>query len=223
MSWLTRLLGADGVTQLKVDATPGAARVIQYDSFGRVIDNIPTYYLYQTPRVTTAAATDYFDLFNAAGSGKSIKLMGLWPIIQTTAAAAIVPSFQWSLIMTSAVGTGGTAHTNEGAAAGAAGVVNISRVDDSDTPLSTAPLTNITARSIPTGGATALRFLLDTWIVVEETLSSTVSIQYENILPVGRAIKEIILPEGRGVKMRQITATASTGFNFGWLLAFGLY
>lgn len=203
----------------EVDATPKAMRSVLYDVDGRPIDNIDTYYLYQGPRVTTAAATDYFDLFNASGSGKVIKIMGLWSAIQTTAAAAIVPSFQWSIIKTSAVGTGGTAYTFEGAASPAAGAVNITRVDEGDATLPA----QITARGIPTGGATASRFLFDVWIVAEETLSSTVEIQGVNWLPTGRAVKEIVIPESQGIKLRQITATASTGFNFGWLMAFGLY
>jgi hypothetical protein len=31
------------------------------------------------------------------------------------------------------------------------------------------------------------------------------------------------LIENTGIKIRQITPTASTGFAFGWLMAFGLY
>lgn len=202
-----------------VDTTSKALRAILYDSAGRVIDNVSTYYLYQAPRVTTAAATDYFDIFNATGSGKTMKVLGLWSIVQIAAATAFTAAWQWSVIQTSAVGTGGTVHTFEGTAAPATGVVNISRVDDSDGALPA----QITARSIPTGGATAQKFLFDMWLLPEETLASTIDVAYWNAVPVGRAMKEPIIPENRGLKVRQITATASTNMNFGWLLAFGLY
>lgn len=214
-----KVIGTDSGVEADVHATAKALRAILYDPDGRPIDNIPTYYLYQAPRVTTAAATDFLDLFNATGSGKKIKLMGLWAAIQTQAAAAIVPSFQFSIIKTSAVGTGGAAHTFEGAASPAAGVLNVVRADDNDAALPA----QITSRSLPTGGATASKFLFDAWIVVEETLASTVEIQGVNWIPIGRAVKEPVLTENQGVKIRQITATASTGFAFGWLLAFGLY
>src|SRR3990167_7810339 len=47
------------------------------------VQNLPTYHLYQMPRVTTAAATDLLDMFNAGGSGYKIKMLGLWAVIQT--------------------------------------------------------------------------------------------------------------------------------------------
>jgi hypothetical protein len=180
--------------------------------------NNATYYLYQSPRVTTAAATDLLDLFNAAGSGKKIRILGVYPVIQVTAASAIIPSFQFSLIKTSAVGTGGTVHTFEGAAAPTTGLVNIARVDGTDATLPA----QVTARALPTGGATAAKFLFDIWLPTEETNAATYMLQMFNWLPASEPIKEPILAEGEGVKLRQITATASTGTNFGWLIAFGL-
>jgi len=211
--------GSGGSDLLTIDATAKAARVLLYDTAGRPIDNIPTYYLYQAPRVTTAAATDYFDIFNATGSGKTMKVLGLWSIVQIAAATAFTAAWQWSVIQTSAVGTGGTVHTFEGTASPATGVVNISRVDDADAALPA----QITSRAIPTGGATAQKFLFDMWLLPEETLASTIDVAYWNAIPVGRAMKEPIIPENKGLKVRQITAVASTSMNFGWLLAFGLY
>lgn len=214
-----KLIGALSGVEAETDAF-GSIPMLARDSDGRSLDNIDTYWLHQAPRVTTAAATDYFDLFNAGGSGVIIKVMGLWPMIQTTAASAIVPAFQWSVITTSAVGTGGSAHTFEGAASPATGAVNISRVDSNDDPL---PV-EITARGVPTGGATAARFLMNAFLVTEDVNAATQLCTYFNLFPVGvRGLKEVLLREGQGIKVRQITATASTGTNFGWYLAFGLY
>jgi hypothetical protein len=214
-----KLIGATSGIEADVEATSKALKTILYDSAGRPIDNVPTYYLYQAPRVTTAAATDYFDLFNATGSGFTLKILGLWSIIQIVAATAFTAAWQWSVIQTSAVGTGGTGHGFEGAAAPATGVINISRVDDADAVLPA----QITARSIPTGGATAQKFLFDMWLLPEETLATTIDMAFWNAIPVGRAVKEPIIPQNKGLKVRQVTAVASTNMNFGWLLAFGLY
>lgn len=182
------------------------------------IQNLPSYHLYQAPRVTTAAATDLFDVFNVVGSGYKIKVLAIYAVIQTTAASAIVPSFQFSVIQTNAVGTGGTMHTFEGVASPATGIVNISRVDDSDIALPG----GITARAVPTGGATASKFLFDIWLITEDVNAWTQGQQSFNWLPTGVEIKEPVFPPGTGFKIRQITATASTGTNFGWLVDFAL-
>jgi hypothetical protein len=206
-----------------VDVTPAVPVATDYlpvriSDGVNFIANAPTYYLYQSPRVTTAAATDFFDLFNAVGSGKKIKVIGLYPVLQITAASAIVPSFQFSLIKTSAVGTGGTAHTFEGAAAPTTGLVNIARADDTDAVVPA----QITSRALPTGGATAAKFLFDIWLTSEETNAAPYLVQGLNWMPQGQEFKEVNLAEGQGLKIRQITATASTGTNFGWLVVFNL-
>lgn len=206
-----------------VDVTPSSPAANDYLPV-RLTDgtlfnfNQPTYLLYQTPRVTTAAATDFFDLFNASGSGKKLRIMGIYPVNQVTAASAIVPSWQFSVIKTSAVGTGGTAHTFEGAAAPGAGALNITRADGTDASLPA----QITSRSLPTGGATASKFMFDIWQTSEETNPAVYMTQMFNWIPTGDAIKEVILAEGEGMKIRQITATASTGTNFGFLVVFTL-
>lgn len=180
--------------------------------------NQMTYHLYQSPRVTTAAATDFFDLFNASGSGYRVRVLGIYPVIQVTAANAIIPSFQFSVIRTSAVGTGGTTATFEGAASPTTALVNITRADSTDVTLPA----QITSRSLPTGGATGAAFLFDVWTLTEETNAATYLLQTINWLPTSPAIKEPILNQGQGIKIRQVTATASTGANFGWLVPFSL-
>jgi hypothetical protein len=213
-----KVIGSVSGVEADVHAASKALATILYDQDGKLLDNIPTFWLYQMPRVTTAAATDYFDLFNATGSGLKLKVMGLYPVINVTAANATIPSYEWSVIQTSAVGTGGTVHTFEGVAAPATGIINISRVDDAMTTLNA----NITARAVPTGGATAQKFLFDIWLTPTTTLSAVQEQQYLNWLPAGvRGMKELVIPENRGIKVRQITAVASTGVNFGWLLVFG--
>lgn len=187
------------------------------DQDGHIQGTAPAYVLQQTPRVTTAAATDFFDFFNATGSGKVIRVRGIYPIIQITAASAIIPSFQFSVIRTSAVGTGGTAYTSEGAASPAAGVVNITRLSTADSTALSA-VTQITARSLPTGGATAAAFWFDIWLNSEETNAATYLMQSVNMVPQLPYDNAFELQENQGFKIRQITATASTGCNFGFIV-----
>lgn len=191
--------------------------VILADQDGHIQGSGPAYQLIQMPRVTTAAATDFFDLFNATGSGKIIRLRGLYPIIELTAASAIIPTFRFDLFRTSAIGTGGTAHTFEGAAAPTTGLIQIARFSTADAAALPA---QITARALPTGGATAACFLMPFQLQSEETNASTTLVQGINVLPQLNFDQAYELQENQGFKVRQITATASTGTNFGWLLTF---
>lgn len=187
------------------------------DDAGHLQGSAPSYILYQQPRVTTAAATDFFDLFNATGSGKVLRLRGLYAVLQVTAAHAFTVTWQFSVGRTSAIGTGGTAHAFEGAAPPAAGALNISRAS---TAKAAALPSQITARSLPTGGATASHFLFTIGLGSEETLmSATHQVQHINWLELYPQIP-LELQENQGLKIRQLTATASTGISFGWTLAF---
>lgn len=191
--------------------------VLVGDQDGHIQGTGPSYQLSQVPRVTTAGATDFFDLFNATGSGKVIRLRGLYPIIEITAASAIVPTFRFDCFRTSAVGTGGTAHTFEGAAAPTTGLIQIARLSTADA--STLPA-QITCRALPTGGATAAAYLYSAYLQSEETNASTTLAPGINLFPQLPFDQAYELQENQGFKVRQITATASTGTNFGWLLTF---
>jgi hypothetical protein len=188
------------------------------DSDGHLLGTAPGYWLYQHPRVTTAAATDFFDLFNATGSGKVVRILGIYPVILITAASAIIPSFEFQVFRTSAVGTGGTGGTFEGAAAPSTGNINIVRPSTADA--STLP-SQITARGLPTGGATAAAFLFNIPLMTEETNPAPYLSQGINWLPITN-MPNLELQENQGIKIRQITATASTGTNFGWLMPFAV-
>jgi len=214
-----------------IDVTPGSGAtiathiiggkkhqvVLVADQDGHIQGTGAAYELVQVPRVTTAAATDFFDLFNATGSGKVIRIRGLYPMIEITAASAIVPTFRFDMIRTSAVGTGGTTATFEGASSPSAGGLSISRLSTADA--STLPA-QITARSLPTGGATAAHWLFPMSLQTEETNASTTLVQGINMIPQLPYDQAYELQENQGIKIRQITATASTGTNFGWILTF---
>lgn len=189
---------------------------------GHIVGTEPSYLLCQAPRVITAAATDFFDLFNASGSGKVIKLVGLYPVLKSTAAWTQSTTFQFDVIRTSAVGTGGTAYTSEGAAAPTTGLVNIARLSTSDAAALTG-VTQITCRALPTGGATAAAWLFSIEIQPEETNPASSMAQWVNMFPVLPNGNQFELQEGQGIKIRQITTAGTlTGCSFGWQLSFSV-
>jgi len=190
--------------------------IMDADDTGHIKGSTPAYLLTQMPRATTAAATDFFDIFNATGSGLTIRIRGLWLVKQVTAASAIVPFFEFHAIMTSAVGTGGTAASIDPAAAPAAGLLALSELDSANPALPA----GITARALPAGGATAARFLWPMYFSNEETYPWAEGSQFFNLIPELAHDQPITVREGQGFKVRQITATASTGTNYGWMLAF---
>lgn len=193
--------------------------MMQADPDGHIQGSAPSYLLYQSPRVTTAAATDFFDFFNATGSGKIVRVRGIWPVQLITAASAIIPSFEFQVFRTSAIGTGGTAATFEGAAVPATGLIGISRLSTVDAGTLSA---SVTSRALPTGGATASVFLFNIPLMTEETNPAPYLAQGINWLPQLPYNPPFELQENQGFKIRQITALASTGTNFGWLVAFAV-
>ena len=192
--------------------------VMTADEFGLIAGSADTWYLYMTPRVLTAAATDQFDVFNATGSGKLLRLRSLFAIRQRTAALATVPDWQFDVIRTSAVGTGGSAFA-AGAAAPAAGGGSIIAADTNNVALPA----GITARALPTGGATASAFWFSTFLSgLHSATARDPSFELMsgiNLVPELPHGNPLILRENQGFKVRQITATISTGTAFGWLAA----
>jgi len=166
----------------------------------------------------TAAATDLFDLFNNQAS-TTVRIRGLWPIFHHTAATAFTLPWRFDVIRTSAIGTGGTVHSVN-AAAPAAGVVSINQLSTASAALPA----GITARSVPTGGATAATLLWPMSFFLEEGSTANavpqILAQGINWVPEYAHDQPWNLATGQGIKVRQITPTASTGVGVGWLMAF---
>lgn len=224
-----RLLGkvrqTDGTLDLTLLSSAPSADIGQVAVPVREVSKIAVadkYVLTVTPRVLTAAATDLFDLFNASGSGKTLRVWGIYPTISTRAATAFVVSWVFSLVKTSAVGTGGSAHTYKNATPGLAdGSVTIAphRTGAANLPA------QVTARAVPTGGATVLYVLTEFSLCPEESAGVDKLTQFGNLVCIDAARDQaqyIELAQGEGLKIRQITATASTGAAFGWVVLFDL-
>lgn len=188
---------------------------VQVDESGHIIGSLPTY-LYATPAAAVGASKLYFDLFNASGSGKVIDIRGIWIIPKTDVAVTGALGIRVDLYRTSAVGTGGTAHSYKSATPDVGGG-NICPMDTNNAALPS----QITARWLPTGGATISEWVLPTYSLGEETATSQAFMsQYQNLLPNLQWGQKFALREGQGILCKQGTV-AATG-SIGFLVAFTL-
>jgi len=189
--------------------------VIQSDNSGHLLGSLPTYY-YATPAAATGASKLYLDLFNAAASGKVIDVRGVWAIPKTDVAVVGALGIRLDLYRTSAVGTGGTVNAYKSGTIDIAGG-NITPLDTSNAALPA----QITARHLPTGGATISEWLFPSYALGEEASTSQAYMtQYQNLLPVLTFGQKLALREGQGLLVKQGTI-AATG-NISFLVAFTL-
>lgn len=128
---------------------------------GHLANSLPQYRLV-CPSQAVGANKVFLDLFNATGSGVSLRILSAYCFADNDTAVTGTLGVEVNLTRTSSVGTGGTAATLDGASLTA---ITISEMDTNNPALSA----NITARSSPTGGATAGALLGQRWIFTEET------------------------------------------------------
>lgn len=128
---------------------------------GHLTGSLPQYRLI-CPSQAVGANKVFLDLFNATGSGVSIRVLSAYCFSDSDTAVTGTLGVEVNLTRTTAVGTGGTAATLDGTSLTA---ITISEMDTNNPALSA----NITARSSPTGGATAGALLGQRWIFTEET------------------------------------------------------
>ena len=187
--------------------------IIQADASGHIMGTLPTY-LYATPNAVAGADKLYFDLFNAFGSGKVIDVRGVWCVPKTDATVTGALAVRVDLYRTSAVGTGGTAASYKSATRDVGGG-NICPMDTANAALPA----QITARWLPTGGATISEWMIATYALGEEASTSMAYLtQYKNILPELTWGQKFALREGQGLLMKQ-GSVASAG-TIGFLVAF---
>jgi len=145
------------------------------------------------PSQAVGANLVYMDLYN--GSERPITLSSLVAIKDTAVAVTGLVSVQLFLTRTSAVGTGGTASTSDGAGLT---VCTISRLQQQALP------SGISARLTPTGGATAGAVIAERHIMPEELGNSA------NYEPLEFLSSLLVIPEGTGIRVVQ-GAVASVG------------
>lgn len=173
---------------------------------GHLRGSKPSYVLWIPPQVA-AANKIFFDLFNATGSGKVLEINGIWALAKMDVAVTGAVAIELSISRTSAVGTGGTV-------AGASTAFATPGISAKD-PANPALPAQITARQVPTGGATVNAFLLGSYIFPEETNPATALQQYFNLLPaVNEETQQITLPEGYGIRCSQGTVASVNNYGF---------
>jgi hypothetical protein len=182
---------ADGTDGIKGDATYG----LDVD-----ITRTPTFPTWAVSTGNTAhvaaTRTTLLDLFNASGSGKILKVRGIF-IIPTLAGVTGVGQ-TYEIIRTSAVGTGGSTATPAAY----------------DTASAALPA-QVTARTKPTGGATTATTLLYCNGSSEETNSyATLASQLNHVSGIlTKGIEPIVLREGYGIKIDQTTNSSVGSVN----------
>ena len=128
---------------------------------GNIQGSLPQYRLI-CPAQAVGANKVFLDFFNATGSGVTIRVLSAYCFVDNDTAVTGTLGVEVNLTRTTAVGTGGTAATADGTALNA---ITISKMDTNNAALSP----SITARSAPTGGATAGALIGQRWVFTEET------------------------------------------------------
>lgn len=151
--------GATVATQLVSSKEYQVVMVAMPD--GHIDGTLPQYRLI-CPSQAVGANKVFLDLFNATGSGVSLRVLSAFCYVDNDTAVTGTLGVEVNLTRTTAPGTGGTANTLDGTSLTA---ITISKMDTNNPALSA----SITARSAPTGGATAGALLGQRWVFTEET------------------------------------------------------
>lgn len=178
---------------------------------------VPTY-AWSIPKAAAAASKLYADLFNASGSGKIIKVRGIFPVAYGNVAVAGVISVRIDIYRTSAVGTGGTAFVYKSATLDVAG----GAVSPMDTNAPALP-SQITGRAVPTAGATIAEWIDTLQCFTEETSAQTYICSGQTNMSDAAGLQDAVqrrtLREGQGLLIKE-DATASPIGNIGFKVLF---
>lgn len=171
-----------------------------------------SYYQLFVPKQAVGANLVYFDLFNANGSSKRLFIHSLRPIVSTAVAVTGTLGVDLNLTRTTAVGTGGTAATNNGSNIAAATITCY----DNQQPITA----SITARLTPTGGATAGAVISMRCVMTEESSGNALVPAIDFVRNDYSDIPGLLVPQGTGVRVVQ-GAVASVG-NIGFDMIFSI-
>lgn len=153
-------------------------------------DSRPAYFVTSgKTAMVNVASTIHFDLFNAAGSGVTVRVTQLRMQLVPTITTVTGVINDWQIVRTSTVGTGGTSRT----------------IVKTNTGYQNVPA-GLTARTKPTGGASTSEVLLEPSTTFEESTQGAAFAaisQDLNWLP-----RPVDLIEGQGLKIVQVVASA---------------
>lgn len=169
---------------------------------GHLANSLPQYRLI-CPSQAVGSNKVFVDLFNATGSGGSLRILSAYCYADNDTAVTGTLGVEVNLTRTTAIGTGGTAATTNGTSLTA---ITISSFDTAAAALSA----NITARSAPTGGATAGALVGQRWVFTEETNAASGIAGVLGAEFVRNEGAELIVRENSGIRFVQ-GAIASVG------------
>ena len=196
--------GAVVATQL-VSAKEYQVVMLAYPD-GHIQGSLPQYRMI-CPAQAVGANKVFLDLFNATGSGVAIRVLSAFCFVDNDTAVTGTLGVEVNLTRTTAIGTGGTAATADGTSLTA---ITISRMDTASAALSA----NITARSSPTGGATAGALVGQRWVFTEETsapsgIAGTLGAEF-----VRNEGADLIVRENSGLRFVQGTVASVGSLSF---------
>lgn len=203
--------GATVATQLVSSKEYQVVMVAMPD--GNINGSLPQYRMI-CPAQAVGANKVFLDLFNATGSGVALRILSAYCFVDNDTAVTGTLGVEVNLTRTTAVGTGGTANTIDGTALNA---ITISEMDTANPALSA----SVTARSAPTGGATAGALIGQRWVFTEETsapsgIAGTLGAEF-----VRNEGADLIVRENSGLRFVQGTV-ASVG-NLGFEITFEVF
>ena len=187
--------------------------VVLADDGGHIVGTRDAYRLF-VPISAVGVSKVHVDLFNATGSGNSLRIVQarVFPITDVAATGVLGAGF--FLTRTSAVGTTGTAAALESVSLTAASINKFN-------PASAALNANITARLAPGGGATAGATLGYTQVFTEETGAGAhyAAAAGGNLLH--DAGYDWVVPEASGIRIVQgaVASVGSVAFVIDFVLA----
>jgi len=196
--------GATVATQL-VSAKEYQIVMLAYPD-GHLTGSLPQYRMI-CPAQAVGANKVFLDLFNATGSGGTLRVLSAYCFVDNDTAVTGTLGVEISLTRTTAVGTGGTTATTNGTALTA---ITLSTMDTAAAALSA----NITARSSPTGGATAGALIGQRWVFTEETsapsgIAGTLGAEF-----VRNEGADLIVRENSGLRFVQGTVASVGNLSF---------
>ncbi len=169
---------------------------------GQIVGSENTYVAY-FPQQAVGASKVFCDLFNATGSGLTVRVHSVRVFPALDVAVTGIVGVQLSLTRTTAVGTGGTAGTTEGTSLTAPSIAKLN-------PASPNVSASVTARSAPAGGATAGAVVSTKSIFTEETNAGAALAAAIGAPLWGLNMRELVIPENSGLRVVQGTV-ASVG------------
>lgn len=202
--------GATVATHIPAGASKEYQVVMVAGMSGHIEGTKPTYMLTLQDQNTNASQID-FDLWNGSASNV-IKIQGLWAVSGGDVANNSALATRLDLFRTSAVGTGGTASSYNSTTIVNA---NITPCDSTNAALPS----GVSARALPTGGATSSSWLFSFYAFTEELAAQSYDQQGINIMPDSkRGAQDMTLNPSEGLKVVQ--GTVDSAGTLGFLVLF---